>query len=73
MLTMAALAVLGWLSWGASLTTVALLVLGLMCLAGAFYTWLTARRIDKSLAHIGKDEAAKKRTEAETPPSTPSI
>lgn len=59
---MAALGILGFVWWGTSWATVALLALGLMCLASAFYIWLTARRLDKLLEHIGEDEAAKKRT-----------
>jgi len=61
LVAMVALVILGFMWWGRSLGTIVLLVLGLMCLISAVYTWLTARRVDKLLEQIGISETTKKK------------
>jgi len=61
LVAMVALVILGFVWWEISLATMLLLVLGLMCLISAIYTWLVARRVDKVLEKTGLDEALKKK------------
>ena len=66
LVAMVALVILGFVWWEISLATMLLLVLGLMCLISAVYTWWIARRVDKVLEKAGLDEALKKRWNKKT-------
>ncbi|ALP53767.1 hypothetical protein Tel_11845 [Candidatus Tenderia electrophaga] len=51
-LAMVAIAILALLSWGVTWGSMLLLVIAAGCLAAIFYTWMTARRIDKQLDSV---------------------
>jgi len=51
---MAAIGVLAFAWWDLSWITIILLALGLGCLAVAFYPWVAARRLEKTLDDRGK-------------------
>lgn len=51
-LAMAAIGILALRFWGVTWGSVLLLIVTVGCLAAIFYTWMTARRIDRELDSV---------------------